>query len=72
VGVHFGEEHDVSFFPEFFAEGQLLRPAVFLAEDFDAVGDVFCVEVELLSLRWRVWKRIFCRNLGSSSLGVMS
>lgn len=62
----------MSFFSELFAEGEFLGPAVFLAEDLDAVGDVFCVEEALLSLRWRVWKRIFCRNLGSSSLGVMS
>jgi hypothetical protein len=62
----------VSLFSEFLAEELLLGPAVLLAEDLDAGGDVLCVDGVVLSLRWRVWKRIFCRNLGSSSLGVIS
>jgi hypothetical protein len=69
--LHFGEEHEVSLVAEVGPEGGFVRPAVLLLVDLDALGDVLCVGRGVLSLRWSVWKRIFCRNFGSSSFGVM-
>ena len=69
--LHFGEKHNLTTFPQQFSDVELFFGEALFPVNLHIGVDNIWVRDGVLYLELRVWKLIFCKLFGSSSLGVI-